>query len=276
MEKENCTIHAAILKIFGRKKKSEIDGFSYILSSQYDAIEAYIKNEATKQEFLAIQQNFEGVDHRYLVIKNENQAILVAYFQLFTLTYKNFNTLKTNAFLKKIITYFLQFKKVKVLFLGNVLRTNQAAYFYDEKVLEPNEAISLLSTSVEKIAKEENISASILREIPTNDVDLLTEMGYSSPFKDVMMEMELEPKWQTFADYQSDLSRKYAARSKKIRKSLENLQKNQLTEQEIKLHSPQISNLFNQVVEKQAFVLGKVNADYFISLKSIYKENFEF
>lgn len=274
MEKANCSISSAFSTLFSKEKNNILDGYTFTFDTNYNSENSNLISPIVVKEWELVNRNFEEVDFRYLTVKKDAATVLVAYFQVFELTYKNFNSPTTNSFFKQILKYFLDCKKVKVLFLGNVLRTNQTSYLNDHQLLSPQKAISLITACIDVLAKEENISATILKEIP--DTESLELEGYSSPLQDIVMNMEILPQWNTFEDYQKSLSRKYVARAKKIRKYLQVLQVNQLTSQEIINHSHTIYNLFNQVLSNQILVMGSLKPEYFYELKTLHLDNFEF
>ena len=91
---------------------------------------------------------------------------------------------------------------------------------------------------------------------------------------DSTMEMKMEEDWKTFDDYLAALQHKYRQKAKKVLSGFENVLLKELSIEEIELHKNRIYELYLNVLNKQTFRLGKIEANYFSELKKGLKENF--
>jgi hypothetical protein len=226
----------------------------------------------------ALEKSLPGISFRYAVINRDNVPVLFAYFQLFTITSKNFKLEKNKTFIKGIFRFFLDFHKIRILQLGNSLRTETESYSYDTKAFTGVEALEAIAAVAEKIAADEKVAAVILKDIPgiaSSAGSLLNEMGYRKPWNDQVMEMAVESNWKSLADYTAALSRKYKARANKALAARNLLKIIPLSLADLHKYEPEMNHLCKEVADKQEFIFSKLDGAYFTSLKHVYGEDFE-
>lgn len=233
----------------------------------------------TSPEYLsALENSFQDLNFRYAIIYKDHIPVLFAYFQLFSITSRNFKLDTNKRFVRGIFRFFLDFHKARILQLGNTMRTETPGYSFDPRYFNNEDAMEAIASIAEKIAADEKVVAVILKDIPTPSSTTfcnLNGMGYQKPWDDQIMQMEVDANWKSFNDYTAALSRKYKTRAKKAIEVRNKLTINALSEEQIKQLQPDIYRLYSEVTTKQAFVLSQTCSDYFISLKKLYKDNFE-
>ena len=225
----------------------------------------------------AMERSLPDAAFRYVVIYRKNDPVLFGYFQLYVLTSENFDLEQNKSFIKGIIRFFLDLKKVTVLMSGNALRTDTTWYCYNEAVLNNVEAIEVVAAAAEKIADQECVTAVILKDMTcgAQTRKWLAGMGYTVPLQDLTMVVDIDRKLETLTGYIAALSRKYRTRANKILAEASNIRVRTLSQKEVVAYEPQINGLFKNVTDNQAFVLARPGHDHFSSMKKVYKDDFE-
>ncbi len=234
--------------------------------------------EVSPEYLSAIENSFQDLNFRYAIIYKDHLPVLFAYFQLFNITSRNFKLDTNKRFVRGIFRFFLDFHKARILQLGNTMRTETPGYSFDPRYFNNEDAMEAIASIAEKIAADEKVVAVILKDIPTPTPSIggiLGGMGYQQPWDDQIMQMEVDSSWKSFNDYTAALSRKYKTRAKKAIELRNKFTISALNETQIKELQPDIYRLYSEVTTKQAFVLSQTCSDYFISLKKLYKDNFE-
>ena len=224
-----------------------------------------------------MEQTLPKTGFRYTILYKDNNPVLFGYFQLFTLTSHNFSLQKNTGFAKGILKFFLDWKKIKVLVSGNVLRNNTNCCCFNPHELDNLGATELLASVGEKIAADEGATAFILKDLQnTKEIaDWLGANGYYTPWQDNVMNLEIDPKWGSLNGYIASLTRKYKTRANKIKAAGSVLETKILTEIEVETFAPKISVLFANVLDSQEFLLTRPIGAHLGLLKSVYKDNFE-
>jgi len=226
----------------------------------------------------AMEASLKDVGFRYVVINKDGKPVLFAYFQLYRLSTQNFKLDDGNSFMQRIVSFFLKFKKAKVVILGNALRTDTLAFSFDMHAMSSDEAIASVATIADKIATDISATAVILKDTGGNTLQankLLADMGYKMPWPDQVMDLALQPEWNTLNDYINTLSRKYKTRANKVLASSKDIVKRTLTADEITKYVPAIKRLFAGLIEKQSFTLTQRGVNNIAQLKQLYKDAFE-
>ena len=279
---DDCLISSCLKKMFkNRTKSKELPG--YIISSEVAGVRKELEKlnggfrELSYDYLLSMEQSIPGTEFRYVVCHKDKMPVLFAYFQLYTLTSKNFNLKNNKTFIKSIVRFFLDLKKVKAVISGNALRNETPCYCYDSSVLNDTEATELIASAAEKIASDERATAVVLRDIPVsahND-KWLAGKGYHAPFTDSAMTLAIDPEWGTLAGYVSALTRKYKTRANKILALRDKLTIEQLGQETVAASQRQMNRLYKNVVDHQSFALTSLSEEHFTKLKSLYKNDFE-
>jgi hypothetical protein len=278
-----CPLTLCLKKLFTRSAKSKTT-FGFTISRNIGDVKKELEQlnkenipELSYAYLAAMERSMPGDGFRYAVIYKQNVPVLFGYFQLFTLTSKNFSLEKNRAFVKGMLRFFLDLKKIKVLISGNALRTETACYCVSDNVLGKVEAAEVITAVAEKIAGEEKTTAIILKDIPltAQSRKWLKGMGYQQPWDDKVMVMEVDSKWHTLSDYISLLTRKYKTRANKILASGNALIVKELVENEIAHYERELHDLFGQVVANQSFVLIQPLPGNFAQMKKVYRNDFE-
>ncbi len=279
---DNCLISSCLKKVFTKttKKHEPVITISKHIADVRPALEQLNKQSGAELSYAylaAMEQSLPATGFRYVVIYRDDRPVLFCYFQLISLTSRNFSFEKEKSFVKGIFGFFLDLKKIKVLLSGNALRIDTAGYCYNESVIGKDEATEIAASAAERIADEESATAVILKDLPVSAKlnKWLTEMGYSTPWKDQVMILDIRPEWQNIVDYTAALSRKYRTRANKILAARDEITMQALGAEDIRQHEAAIHKLFTNVAESQPFILAQVGKNHFSKLKDVYLDKFE-
>ncbi len=282
--KDSCTFDDCLItgfikglfaKIHGAKSEYNFTIVRHAKSIKNDleALGADTNKEFSFNYLNGMEATLPEAEFRYVVIHKNNKPLLAAYFQLFTLTSKNFNVDLSQGVGKTVVKLFLDLKKARVLVSGNALRNETQAFIYDKNELTEELAIQGFISAAEKVAADECPLGVVLRDVPMSQ--FLADRGYQKPWDDEVMNMNVAPTWTNLQDYTADLSRKYKARANKIIEAAKPLTLTQLTEKQVTAYATEINTLFNAVVQQQTFVLTEPASNYLSVLKKLYKDTFE-
>lgn len=280
----DCLI-SSLLKQHFSPAQSAKDPFQIQISKKIaevkDALDQLNTNQVPELSYgclALLETTLRNASMRYVVISKNGKPVLFAYYQIFTLTASNFNLENNSAFVKHILKAFVNLKKAKAVMLGNVLRNETTSHCYDHSVFTVDEATEAIAGIAEKIAADECATAIVLKELPpitAQAQQLLADNGYTTPFEDRVMDMDIDPTWHTLADYINALSKKYKTRAKKALAAIAPLEIKTLTENEVLQYEQDIDRLFSATVHQQPFTLTQPQQGYFTELKRMYKDDFE-
>ena len=278
---DDCLIATCLKSLFKKADKAEptftISRYIADVKKELEQVNKADILEMSYPYLAAMEASIPGAGFRYAVIYEQNVPVLFGYFQLFTLSSKNFNLEKNKGFVKGIFRFFLKLKKVSVLISGNALRNDTVGYCFNETIVSHEGAIELMASVAEKIADEECVTAIILKDVPQSKQirKWLTGLGYKMPWQDNVMTLDIEARWTSLTQYIDALSRKYKTRANKILASGSDISVKELKEEGILQHNKEINRLFKNVADNQSFVLTQLGDDHFSGLKKVYKDNFE-
>lgn len=279
----NCLITSCLKNLFtGTAKKTNESHFT--ISKHIGEVEKELEIlnrddifEMSSLYFKTLEKCLPGANIRYVVIYRNNTPVLFGYFQLFTLTSRNFNLKEDKSFSKGLLRFFLDLKKIKVLISGNALRNESPCYCFDDRALSADEAAEVYAAAAEKIGSDECISGVILKDIDTQaqTTKFLSTNGYSIPWEDQVMIMDIDQKWSSLPDYIAALSRKYKTRANKILSAADTLTIKDLSEEDLSRYQDSMHRLFSDVIDNQSFVLTWPGNDHFLRLKKSYQDKFD-
>ncbi|MCF8448838.1 MAG: hypothetical protein K9G49_03110 [Taibaiella sp.] len=276
----HCQVTLFLKGLFKRCKEGNKDADIQIchsladIKTQLDVLNSKAALAFSYSHLSLLQRSLTDVGFRYVIVSKDGKPVLFVYFQLYTLSARNFNLEKKDNCVKHILQLFFNLKKAKVLVMGNALRTEALSFCYNASAISYDDAIEAIAAVADKIAVTDDCSAVILPGIEAGD-KTSARKGYTMPWEDHVMEMNVNTDWKSINDYASALSRKYKTRTNKVLAARSLLQIKALTESEVKQHQQDINRLFAAVLENQSFVFTQSGAAYITQLKELYKDDFE-
>jgi len=88
------------------------------------------------------------------------------------------------------------------------------------------------------------------------------------------MILHIDPDWHAFEDYMEALSSKYRVRVRRAFKKAKDIQKRELTVEDLETHRDKIIEYYRDIAENASFNLFILSPEYFISVKRRLRERF--
>jgi hypothetical protein len=210
--------------------------------------------------------------NHYLLVWLNKEIIGMVYLQQFQFRLSNINYTTDQTLLLKLAKAILP-SKIPLLICGHLLRINFQGFYFKNPAQK-----SYLCDAISKFTKQSIKPYGIIIK-DCEDVSIAQDakaFGYRFFDADVTMEITRRAHWLVFDDYLKDLHKDYYKRANKIIASFEPIKTLALEASQILAQAEDIESLYWNVVNKQAFKLGTVNAAYFYELKSDLQDKFEF
>ncbi|HLO42995.1 MAG TPA: hypothetical protein VK175_01605 [Leadbetterella sp.] len=151
---------------------------------------------------------------------------------------------------------------------GNIYRPNQEGYHFANG-LTKEEVFEAFITYIEGLEKEIGFAGILIKECNS---PLLSEGKFTPIQQDVSMEMTINSDWLTIEHYIEDLDKKYRKRFLKIQEAGAELEKRELSTNDLETLKKQMFELYNQVYSTQDFKLTDISESYFLNLKKVLGE----
>lgn len=216
----------------------------------------------------------EKIQTSYLQVIFKDKLIGLVYLQQYPFNQHHLKNTGQNIFLLRCARLLLP-AKLPLLVCGHLFRIDFQGFYFEKPAQQflVFEAIRLFIQQNIKNKPAAIIIKDCMEFFTTNEYK---NFGYRFFDGDVTMELINRTHWKTFDDYLKDLNKNYLQRAKKIIRSIEGIERKELNADEIFAHAKSIEQLYQQVLNKQAFKLGTVNAQYFCELKKDLQQRFEF
>lgn len=282
--------HPSTLFLVNKRKPLSIKGFEFeVFHTVKDLPDDWMaaappENDFLKKPFLCALEN--GPPNRmrfaYLIFYRDNKPLGVAYCQITPFSVgesvqsvdeKDKYPCLVRAF-GRIVRNIVAGKNRNLLVCGNLLLTGEhGSYFPDSldkatsfDVLE--EALILTQNELESSGV--NIDGIFIKDIAEEHrapVKVLTDRKFKEFTFHPNMVLKLRENWKTFDDYMDDISSKYKVRARKAFKSLDGIEKRELTDNQIFNTQKRLFELYRMVVDNQDFNMVALTENYLPSLK---------
>ncbi len=171
---------------------------------------------------------------------------------------------------------------IKVMVCGNVFSCGENGFLFTENV-NPGQAYAALCKALFELRnneKSENkVSILLLKEFwpeSFNKTGVLTENDFKDFEIDVNMVLPIHPSWNNLDDYLFSMVTKFRTKAKGAFKKSKDLVIKDFSSADIKEHQKVIEELYQNVVERADFTVGKLNHTTYEMLKDNLGENFIF
>jgi hypothetical protein len=205
----------------------------------------------------------------YLVCYHANEIVAIAFFQQFKFSATHVDDVGKCKNL--LIRLGLKTINCRLSFCGSLFCIALPGLGFKQgmSVLQKADAIK-------NLVKQHGTSVTVLKDVQNNDLFnsfTHTKKCFTSTV-DSTMEMPINASWISLDDYLNALHHKYRQRAKKVIKSFETVTQQNFDYHDLLKYETEIYLLYNSVVAKQKFRIGKVEANYFQALKQSLKEQF--
>ncbi|MBK7939316.1 MAG: GNAT family N-acetyltransferase [Lewinellaceae bacterium] len=160
-----------------------------------------------------------------------------------------------------------------ILICGNMLLTGEHGYYFDDRKINPVDAIENLEKALTEVVEtmdRERVKMPVIliKDIAPSNI----EHGKSFVSKgfvefDIQPNMVLNLHYPDFDAYLAAMSTKYRTRAKRAFKKLDGLERRELTLVEIQRELPRIYTLYSEVAKNAGFNMVDLNENYLLALK---------
>ncbi len=135
---------------------------------------------------------------------------------------------------------------------------------------------AIKSVIIDLFIKQEGSSITVMKDIQNEYIfnSFRNDAKCFPSMLDSTMEMNIPSHWKSMDDYLNALHHKYRQRAKKVMEHFEGIRVQDLCFTDVEKNKDIIYRLYLNVVAKQSFRIGKVDANYFVELKRGLKEKF--
>ena len=254
----------------------------------WDAV-APKENLFLQSTYLQTLENFppEKMTFRYIIYYKDNQAIGLAYNQIFKLNVEESlqqnkeeeSTNKANCLIKAFSNatkkWFIKRAEFNLLICGNLLLTGEYGFHFNVPVNEQQTA-SLIQDALDALQnildkEQTKVSVHLLKDYKIETSETLKEELKKETYHPFLMQpsmyMDIRPNWDSFENYLGDMSSKYRVRAKRARKKGDAIVKKELSLEEIETHEERIYELYKMIADGAGFNAFLLHKQYFTELK---------
>ncbi len=243
----------------------------------WDEIAGAEKRLHRKAIALCEESGLPDIRYYYVVIQKSGQPLAIAYFQLLRFGPGHINVPEQPTMAHRFLKGYFSCIKPSILVAGHLFRHDHPSFAFSNALLTPADAFKVYEWCIDKVLKISHATGVFVKDCPGIFVPYFQNhaCGYRSLPNDIIMEMHIPEDWKSFGDYEEALKHKYLQRSKKVRKSIKQLEVKELCGEELALELPNIYNLYRKVAENQLVAFGYLNEQYFDRLKTQLGEDYK-
>ncbi len=226
---------------------------------------------------LALQENAQSTDSfRYCVFHKGSELAGIAVFHITEFQAREIEKNLTESPFSGILQRTLNGVNDRkfILICGNAFSTGEHGFCFRADI-SPQAAMDALCYALTDVLNEERHSGNRICAVLAKDFyagskvysKALRKCGFREFEVDQSMVLPILPRWNSKADYLNDLTTKFRTKANAALKRSSALTTRDLSADEIRSFQPRIKTLYNQVVDKASFRLGKLDPASFIQLK---------
>jgi hypothetical protein len=283
-----------------RKKPTDFafevhDSIAAINPEHWNAIANY-GSPFLKIPYLSVLENEhpDNMRFHYALIYDNKKPVAISYFQVIDFASEGFESFidQENTEVSCAITSYLKRHltnrfirsasklNMRLLICGNAFVSGEHGFACSPEINQI-EVFDALADIIYEIGKAEElngkIAAILVKDFYTstkNVSDELKEFKYHDFLGEPNMIVNIN--WKTFDEYLNAMSKKYRNRAKNIIKKGTELQRKSFSASDIKNNAEQIQLLYNNVLHKATFRMASLSAKYFIEMKNVMQDKFNF
>lgn len=221
------------------------------------------------------------VTYRYLIIEKNNLPAGLGFFQV--IRFKGSNVVnpdakennflaKAGSALKSLVVKAISGFQMHLLVSGNTFITGEYGFYFSPELQMEKDLLQAVNDGIEYIIAESTVKISGILikdyyEQNKNWIEQLKKSGCLEFRVNPNMLLDLRPSWRKFDDYLGDMASKYRTRMKKALKRADGITVREMEADELEQLLPQMSALYNEVVDEADFKLAKLDVSYIVKLK---------
>ena len=169
--------------------------------------------------------------------------------------------------------------KVRCLVSGNVFHCGDHGSHFVPGVSDEHRLL-VVEDTMRRLDKgcylKQRASVLIVKDIwqrQFEGAETLEEKNFAPLNMEVNMVLSLDPAWTDVEDYKNALNAKARTRIRSIMNRSSALVVSDLDAAAVRLHTPRMQALFDQVLERSAFVFGRMNVGVYAAWKALWKKD---
>jgi len=226
----------------------------------------------------ALQNHLPETDRmRYCMIYHSDKLVGIAVFHLTTFLAESVQSNLEEGPMLGMIRKSLTGNNrgvANVLISGNSFATGEHGFLFSPEI-EPRIAMDALCYALTDVINEENsagrkISAVIAKDFYPKGkgfIHALRNCGFREFQVDPTMILPVLPEWNTFDDYLESLNTKFRTKAKAALKRSSELEMRELDADEFDARKEECFALYQDVLDRAEFKLGKMTPDAFVAMK---------
>ncbi|UPT66039.1 MAG: hypothetical protein M0D57_16295 [Sphingobacteriales bacterium JAD_PAG50586_3] len=221
--------------------------------------------------------NIEHVNYYYGVLTLNGAMVGAMYLQRLDVNNNHYPNFSSNGAIARQVYNTIAKRSYGLLVAGNLFYTGFPSYWFNNQAISVDVFYKAFKQAINKLLSATKSSAVMLKDVDASLKEQLEtkNWGYAHMGEDIFMQMPLRAEWKTFADYTQSLSKKYAARVKKMLEARLQLTVKELNLAEIEAYLPDIERLYLDVCSHSSVKMGVLNGAYFLNMKKSMGEKFE-
>mgnify|MGYP000265031323 CR=1 FL=1 len=221
---------------------------------------------------------------RYALLREGTETVGIVYFQINHINLYESLRLEVerpegawDKFVHSVKSVIAKRLNGRLLVAGNMTLTGSNAFTFKKNIAKDRQMkiVGQVADHLVCHLKNEGIKpwAILVKDFFVN-TDFDTEIpGYARFTVEPNMVLDINTNWNNFEDYLADMRSKYRVRVRRARKKASELEKRELSLEEIHAYSDKISDLYRSVADQAGFNLFILPKNYFYSLKNQLGEN---
>lgn len=272
---EKC-LFVKMISCESRKEKIQAQVFSSINDIDETEWNSIAQNEFLNTSALQVQEKakLNDFNYYYTCFYQDEELVGIAYFQLIEVNSKHYTDFSDRDIISRRVYKYISTRRYPMLIAGHLFFNGFSNYSIKEGV-NKDDYFKAYFTVLRLIQKESKAKIVMMKEADEELGKAALQNKFSAMPADYFMQMPVLPEWSNINDYVSALSKKYAARARKVIASAEPLEIKDFTLNDVKKYAEELLVLYNNVTKKATVKLGILNVDFFVEMKKNLGANFK-
>ncbi|MCP3136803.1 hypothetical protein [Pyxidicoccus xibeiensis] len=223
----------------------------------------------------------------YALFREQDRPVAVASFQCVDFGMDSFGpnllaegaeSAGTSFFVRAQLKRVLGRMRARVLICGNLFVCGPHGFAHRPE-LDSERAWSALAEAVDVLQARERVTMVLVKDLAPDAHGAnraLERAGLDCIQVEPTMVLTVRPTWRRFEDYLGDLTTKYRAQARRVRRQFEGVERRSLSAGQIADSGPKVEALYGAVLQRSRLRPSKVGASYFVQLKEALGDAFDF
>lgn len=229
-----------------------------------------------------------GMKFRYIVFQKDGEPLGVALCQLKRFSLEN--SIKGEAKRSRFLLFrwlgdffrglIRRYANYDLMTCGNLMLTGEHGFYFDPEKISTEESMLVLEEGL-KLAiqhfKQNNINVDgvFVKDIFEDSPENLKNLKFHEFLFHPNMILHFRPEWSCFEDYLAAMSSKYRVRAKRAFKAGKDIERRELTEDQIRNVKSYLYELYQNISLTAGVNMADLHEDYFLQLKIDLGEKFK-